>query len=162
MNDIVKVKIEKIKEFDGDIDTELELFRSKKMDELMEEVRIIEKRQAEIDDLARFQNKKEPVQIECGGLNITAGRDTLTKVEGSLLSDYFSGVHVHQLTNEGRIFLDRDSEAFFHMINYLRSENKYLPRDVNTDVKIRLYNEFKFWGTDVGSEMELAELMPDQ
>lgn len=48
------------------------------------------------------------------------------------------------------------------MINFLRSEDKYLPRDVNTDVKIRLYNEFKFWGTDVGSEQEMSLLTPDQ
>ena len=94
-------------------------------------------------------------------MNITAGRDTLTKIPESLLADYFSGIHQHPLTNDGRIFLDRDSEAFFHMINYLRSDNKYLPKDVNTDVKIRLYNEFKFWKTDVGSEKEMGFLMPD-
>ena len=40
----------KIKEFDDEIDRELELFRSVKMDELVREVSVIERRQAEIDE----------------------------------------------------------------------------------------------------------------
>lgn len=55
------------------------------MDELIREVTVIEKRQAEIDEFFKNQNDKEPVKMDVGGLNITAGRDTLTKVEGSLL-----------------------------------------------------------------------------
>ena len=60
--------------------------------------------------------------MDVGGLNVTAGRDTLTKVGGSLLAQFFSGIEEHTLTNDGRIFLDRDPEAFSHMINYLRGE----------------------------------------
>lgn len=83
------------------------------------------------------------------------GRDNLTKVEGSLLESYFSGRVEHTLTDEGRIFLDRDPEAFSHMINFLRSDNKYLPKEANTDVKIRLFQEFKYWKTDLGSDLEM-------
>ena len=66
------------------------------------------------------------------------------------------------MTNDGRIFIDRDPEAFTHMVNFLRSEKKYLPKDVNTDLKIRLHNEFKYWKADMGSEREMAKLVPDQ
>ena len=48
------------------------------------------------------------------------------------------------------------------MVNFLRSDLRYLPKDVNTDLKIRLYNEFKYWKADIGSERDMAKLVPDQ
>lgn len=66
------------------------------------------------------------------------------------------------MTSDGRIFIDRDPEAFTHMINFFRSDKKYLPKDVNTDLKIRLHNEFKYWKADVGNEKEMDKLVPDQ
>ena len=44
INSIAEFKLAKIKEFDDEIDRELELFRSSKMDELIGEVTNIEKR----------------------------------------------------------------------------------------------------------------------
>ena len=29
-------------------------------------------------------------------------------------------------------------------------------------MKIRLYNEFKYWKADIGSERDMAKLVPDQ
>lgn len=77
------------------------------------------------------------------------------------MAQFFSGVQEHQLTNDGRIFIDRDPEAFTHMVNFFRSDLRYLPKDVNTDLKIRLYNEFKYWKADIGSERDMAKLVPD-
>ena len=43
------------------------------------------------------------------------------------------------------MFIDRDPVAFNHMINYLRSNRKSMPRDLSADEKKNLENEIKFW-----------------
>jgi len=55
-------------------------------------------------------------------------------------------------TIDNKVFLDRDPDIFKHMINYIRSDRKYLPQDVNQDVKKLLEMEIKFWGVDFGLE----------
>ena len=62
-----------------------------------------------------------------GGKEFTVDRKTLTQVSGSMLSAQFSG-NIPKKTEDNKIFLDRDPEIFGHMLNYLRSERKFLPR----------------------------------
>jgi hypothetical protein len=72
------------------------------------------------------------------------GRDTLTKIEGSKLSLLFSG-QADMSKTSGRVFLDRDHEIFNHVVNYLESNQTFLPADPSYDTKKLLEAELKYW-----------------
>ena len=48
--------------------------------------------------------------------------------------------------------MDRDPTIFGHMINYLRSERKFLPRQLTADQKHHLKMEIQYWQVDKGLE----------
>ena len=67
MNEFIETKLQTIKNFDIQVNGELEKFRIKKLDELMDEVCVIEKRQRDIDRFASRLNYREPVELDVGG-----------------------------------------------------------------------------------------------
>ena len=65
--------------------------------------------------------KDDIIDLDIGGTNlITTSKRTLMKFEGSTLEAMFSGRHDLPRHN-GRIFIDRDGQAFVDMISYLRN-----------------------------------------
>ena len=64
------------------------------------------------------------MELNVGGTHdITTAKRTLMKFEGTALEAMFSGRH--ELTKfKGKIFIDRDGEAFADMISYLRNGRK--------------------------------------
>ena len=55
----------------------------------------------------------EPINLDVGGSHMSVDRETLTKINGSLLSATFSGnVELKKEPESHRIFLDRDPEIF--------------------------------------------------
>jgi len=89
--------------------------------------------------------------MNVGGKDLIVGKNTLLSVKGSLLYMTFTGQY-EMNTIGNKVFLDRDPKIFKHMINYIRSDRKHLPQDVNQDVKRLLEMEIKFWGVDYGLE----------
>jgi hypothetical protein len=58
------------------------------------------------------------------------------------LSALFSGKHEIPKHN-GKIFIDRQGEAFINMINFLR--NNKIPNFKDTNEEINFYEELQFW-----------------
>ncbi len=58
------------------------------------------------------------------------------------MSALFSGKHEIPKHN-GKIFIDRQGEAFINMINFLR--NNKIPNFKDTNEEINFYEELQFW-----------------
>jgi hypothetical protein len=81
-------------------------------------------------DQKRWQENKEKVDamftedvidINVGGTHlITTTRNTLTSIKDSSLAAMFSGRHKLSMHN-GRVFIDRDGDAFTAMLSFLRT-----------------------------------------
>ena len=64
---------------------------------------------------------RDVIELDIGGTHkIATTRSTLTRCPNSALAVMFSGRHQTQLHN-GRVFLDRDGEAFTAVISFLRT-----------------------------------------
>lgn len=86
------------------------------------------------------------MELNVGGTHFVVGRDTLTSVKGSRLGELFSGkVDPRKGGNGEEVFLDRDPVVFNHMINYLRSNRKFLPKELSPDLRHHLETEIRFW-----------------
>ena len=48
------------------------------------------------------------------------------------------------------LYLDRDPEIFDLVLKYLRSERRFLPKNISYDFKQQLFLEIKYWGLDRG------------
>jgi K+ channel tetramerisation domain./TLD. len=61
------------------------------------------------------------IQLNVGGRDVVASRETLTAVAGSRLEDLFSGKWENRLIRDekGRVFLDLDSNVFEQVLEYL-------------------------------------------
>ena len=58
-------------------------------------------------------NDSNPIALDVGGSHMSVDRETLTKVNGSLLTATFSGnVELKKEQDSNRIFLDRDPDVF--------------------------------------------------
>lgn len=88
----------------------------------------MQQKQRDLSNFVIANNNNDPIVLDVGGREFVVDRKTLTTVDGSMLSAQFSGNIPLKKTEENRIFLDRDPEIFGHMLNYLRSERKFLPR----------------------------------
>jgi len=63
----------------------------------------------------------EVIDLNIGGTHmITTSRQTLCQVKDSSLEAMFSGRH-NVTTHNGRVFIDRDGEAFCAMLSFLRT-----------------------------------------
>jgi hypothetical protein len=73
---------------------------------------------------------------------ITTTRSTLTSVKDSSLAAMFSGRFKLTMHN-GRIFVDRDGEAFANMLSFLRT--KKVPIFTNQNLENAFYDELDYW-----------------
>ena len=74
-------------------------------------------------------------------------RELLTKVKGSLLEKTFNGKHDIK-ESKGSIFLDRDPKIFEMMLNYLRNDGNYIPKNVDAETKSLFGIEVLHWGVE--------------
>jgi len=73
---------------------------------------------------------------------LTTTRNTLTQVKDSSLAAMFSGRHKLSMHN-GRVFIDRNGEAFNLMLNFLRTGK--VPFFENQTTEFAFYDELDFW-----------------
>lgn len=79
--------------------------------------------------------KNDQMNLDVGGFKMSAGRNTLTSVPGSMLAEMFQNDSNIRFNGDGNIFIDRDATVFGHIINYLRNGRKILPQELSDDMK---------------------------
>eukprot|EP01022_Parablepharisma_sp_SALTPOND_P004910 TRINITY_DN121260_c0_g1_i1.p2 TRINITY_DN121260_c0_g1~~TRINITY_DN121260_c0_g1_i1.p2 ORF type:complete len:520 (+),score=32.50 TRINITY_DN121260_c0_g1_i1:1891-3450(+) len=90
-----------------------------------------------------FTPAKEIVELNIGGTHkLVSTKATLCKAQGSALAAMFSGKHKLK-THKGRVFIDRDGEAFCMVLSYLR--NNKLPLFANKAQENLFYEELDYW-----------------
>ncbi|CRH01655.1 kelch protein K13, putative [Plasmodium relictum] len=103
-----------------------------------------------------FENEKKKVvdaniatetmiDINVGGVIFETSRHTLTQQKDSFIEKLLSGRHHVTRDKQGRIFLDRDSELFRIILNFLRNPLSIpVPKDLNESES--LLKEAEFYG----------------
>ncbi|KAL0338762.1 UNVERIFIED_CONTAM: FH protein interacting protein FIP2 [Sesamum angustifolium] len=103
-----------------------------------------------------FNASSSVVRLNIGGKKFCTTIDTLTQREpDSMLAAMFSGRHaVHQESDKGYVFVDRDGTYFRHILNWLRdgviptlkdSEYSELLRELNISSFLRYYAKINKW-----------------
>lgn len=85
--------------------------------------RLSEEKTQWMDNMKKVENmyseESNIVDLNIGGTHmISTSKSTLTKFSNSALAAMFSGRHKLSHHN-GRVFIDRDGDAFVHLITYL-------------------------------------------
>ena len=105
-------------------------------------------------DKQRWQENKEKidslytvpdeiVDLNVGGTHLlTTSKRTLVSVKDSALAAMFSGRHKLSMHN-GRVFIDRDGDAFVALLSFLRSGK--VPIFHTQDKEQAFYDELDFW-----------------
>lgn len=86
------------------------------------------------------------VELNVGGVLHTTSLDTLAKVDGSLLAEWFTGGEQNcQLLRDGqnRLFVDRDGQLFRFVLEYLRTGLPVYPESKYD--RMRLATEAEFY-----------------
>lgn len=103
------------------------------------------------------------MELDVRGTKITVGKKTLGKVKGSKLWSLVYGHESFVRTSEGRIFIDRNPEMFNHVLNYIQSDQTFLPRDVTQDTKSLIHLELQYWGFSIKDKMPIRnEIRSDE
>jgi predicted ATPase len=90
-----------------------------------------------------FELPDNIIDLDIGGTHkITTTKSTLCSVSNSTLAAMFSGRHRVNMHN-GRVFIDRDGEAFCMMINFLRSCK--IPMFDSKTKETAFYEELDYW-----------------
>lgn len=66
----------------------------------------------------------DDVQLIVSGINIRTNFSTLQKIKKSKLSEMFTNLETLKRTRDGAIVLQRDSNCFSQMLDYLRNDRK--------------------------------------
>ena len=85
--------------------------------------------------------------MNVGGNFKQVSKELLTTVSDSLLQKTFSGKHNLKAFN-GNVFLDRDPKIFDMVLNYLRYDTNYIPKNVNEETKRLFDMEIQYWGIE--------------
>ena len=90
-----------------------------------------------------FSKQEDIIDLNIGGTHkITTSKQTLTSVKDSSLAAMFSGRYPLSKHN-GRVFIDRDGEAFCLMLSFLRTSKVPL---FNTQAQEHaFYDELDYW-----------------
>eukprot|EP00123_Amoebidium_parasiticum_P010362 comp20058_c0_seq1/m.24651 comp20058_c0_seq1/g.24651 ORF comp20058_c0_seq1/g.24651 comp20058_c0_seq1/m.24651 type:complete len:532 (-) comp20058_c0_seq1:91-1686(-) len=99
----------------------------------------------------RNAKASDVIRLNVGGAKYETTRSTLCSVPNSMLCAMFSGRHRLFADQEGRIFLDRDPEAFAYVLHFLRT-GKY-PQcfededgdNIDPEEKTRVETEFDYF-----------------
>ena len=121
------------------------MLKVKKKAKVLEE----EKRDWEIEKTRVKATKtfEKIVTLNVGGSRYTTTLSTLTKYPDSMLGAMFSGRHALVQQEDGSYFIDRDGEAFSHVLSYLRDSNIVLTiiPILSNELRIRLRYEAGFY-----------------
>jgi len=80
--------------------------------------------------------------LNVGGRKYSTSLSTLTKFPDSMLAAMFSGRIPSNMDEKGRYFIDRDGDLFKHILNFLRTDQLFIP--ANVDMK-ELFLEAEFY-----------------
>ena len=89
--------------------------------------------------------------MNIGGTVKIVSKVLLTSVKGSLLEKTFSGKHNLNKIDD-HVFLDRDPRIFDLVLNYLRYDQNYIPKEIDVETKRLFEMEVHFW--DLGNFIE--------
>jgi hypothetical protein len=90
------------------------------------------------------ENERKVIQLDVGGTLYKASRQTLERIDGSMLASLISRQWKESNSNEP-IFIDRNGRLLEYVLDYLRTGEVYLPFAVSKDA---LQKEFEFYGID--------------
>ncbi|CAB9503687.1 POZ domain-containing protein KCTD7 [Seminavis robusta] len=84
------------------------------------------------------------IHLDVGGFHFTTTKETLCRVEGSVLEAMFSGRHDKPaILDNGRFVIDRPGENFHHMLQFLRTGSVVsLPSDHETREALTLEADY--------------------
>ncbi|CAG9324680.1 unnamed protein product [Blepharisma stoltei] len=83
------------------------------------------------------------IEINIGGTHsLTVSLETLMRIPDSALASFFTSEELYY--HNGKIFIDRDSDPFIQMINFLRTNR--VPIRQNPADEIRFKEELEYWG----------------
>ena len=75
----------------------------------------------ELEAMQTHQEQQEGrVELEVGGRRFVTSVQTLRRAKGTFFDAYFSGRYAMDRAEDGSVFIDRDGEAFGHVLEYLR------------------------------------------
>lgn len=94
-------------------------------------------------------NTNDIIDLNIGGRHFQVGRDLLLNAGNGMskLAQFFGQTNSLKKDKEGRIFLDRDPEAFGYLLRHLRSGGEYSLNDIDDEGSRKMAElEMKFWG----------------
>lgn len=110
------------------------------------ELQKLDKEKKDLKYLFKLYNgakENDILDLNVGGTQkITTTRGTLIKYKNSALALFFSGLQPLPKV-DGKIFIDRESEPFINLVNFLRT-GKY-PIVKNKDEESKFQDELSFW-----------------
>lgn len=86
---------------------------------------------------------------------MTSSLQTLTKFKNSKLSHFFEEKGDLLFNDDNRVVLSRDPVIFKHLLDYLNSEQKFVPSEINSDIKTRIGLELSYWKLPVHHEYKI-------
>ena len=95
----------------------------------------------------KSNNSDQVIKLNIGGNLKQVSKELLTTVKDSLLDKTFSGKHNLKTVND-HYFLDRDPKIFDMVLNYLRYDTNYMPKNVDSETKRLFEMEIEHWGID--------------
>jgi len=96
--------------------------------------------------MSPVQSKSLIMTINVGGSLHSTYLATLTRFPDSMLAAMFSGKHTMAVDRDGNCFIDRDSRAFSHILNFLRSPEDFEPALLSPDLYRSLQSEARYYG----------------
>ena len=91
------------------------------------------------------QKNEHMISIDLKGISKTeVSRKVLTSVPDTALAAMFSGVHQVVKTDGGAIIIDRDSQSFIYLLQFL--VNQHVPDSYGKRQKLQ--SELDYWGID--------------
>ena len=91
------------------------------------------------------------MKLNLRGQELSVNRSVLTQVKGSTLNEIFTDLDKVPNQQEGEFFqIDRDPLIFELLVEYLKSERRYIPKDLSGQLRRKLEAEIKYWKCDKG------------
>ena len=144
------VDIEEFKKVQMD---EKAIFQRKFLESIQRTFNKYKNEQRIIQEKVEIQTRNQPVKFNVGGTDFVVGKETLMQVKDSYMTSFFSGNFKkleYDINDSKSIYLDRNPEIFRHIVEYLRVNRTFIPKDVSQDTKDLIELEIKFWGLDKG------------
>ena len=125
------------------------------LDKVAAERLALDNEKKKMEGVQKFQSSR--IKLNIGGTRFETSRDTLTKVEGSMLAAMFSGRHQVTPDDDGSFFIDRNGRHFQHILDYLR--NGLIQVELNTAESRGLAVEAEFYGLNDLAQVMQADAM---